>query len=46
MGFMANLSHNTQLFRDSYPVDDEVHKRLEELLLNEQKNIKIINKDI
>lgn len=39
--FMANLAYNTQLFRDSYPVDDESHRRLEELLLNEQKNIKI-----
>jgi len=41
LAFMANLTYNTQLFKDSYPVDDDSHKRLEELLLNEQKNIKI-----
>jgi hypothetical protein len=37
LAFMANLTHNTLLFKDSYPINEDLHKRLEELLLNEQK---------
>jgi len=39
LAFMANLAHPNQLFRDSFPVDEDLHTRLEELLLNEQKKI-------
>lgn len=44
MVVMANMSHRTQLFENAYPVDEVLHERLEELLLNEQKNIKIVSK--
>ena len=44
--FMANLAHPTLLFKEAYEIDDESHKRLEELLLNEQKSIKIAKKEI
>jgi len=37
--FMANLAHPNGLFKDSYTVNDELHLRLEELLLNEQKKV-------
>jgi len=37
--YMANLAQPNQLFKDSYPVDDDIHARLEELLLNEQKKV-------
>lgn len=36
----ANLSHSTQLF-NAYPINDDMHLRLEELILNEQKKIVI-----
>lgn len=39
--FMANLAQPNQLFKDSFPVNEELHARLEELLLNEQKKITI-----
>jgi len=41
LAFMANLAQPNGLFKDSYSVDDEVHTRLEELLLNEQKKVTI-----
>ncbi len=41
MGYMANLAQPNQLFKDSFPIDEELHARLEELLLNEQKKITI-----
>ncbi len=41
MAFLANLAHPSQLFKDTYGIDDEACERLETLLLNEQKNIKI-----
>jgi len=45
LAFMSNLAHGTQLFRESFPVDDDIHRRLEELLLNEQKHIVIKKQD-
>ncbi len=39
--FMANLAHPTSLFKDAYELDDESHLRLEELLLNQAKSIKM-----
>jgi len=39
IAFMANLSHPTQIFKDSYEVDKDLHLRLEELVLNEQKRV-------
>jgi len=44
IAFMANLAHPTQIFKDSYEVDKDIHLRLEELLLNEQKKITFFNK--
>jgi hypothetical protein len=41
ISFLANLAHPTQLFKDSYPVNDTSHKRLEELILNAQKSTMI-----
>ncbi len=41
IAFMANLAHPSQLFKDAFGVDDEACLRLEELLLNESKKIKI-----
>ncbi len=41
IAFMANLANPSQLFKDAYEVNDESHKRLEELLLNEAKGVKI-----
>jgi len=41
IAFMANLANPSSLFKDAYEIDDESHKRLEELLLNESKGIKI-----
>jgi len=41
IAFMANLAQPNQLFKDSFPVNDELHSRLEELVLNEQKLITI-----
>ncbi len=41
IAFLANLSYPNQIFKDAYPVDDDVHKRLEELILNGQKSYKI-----
>lgn len=41
IAFMANLANPSQLFKDAYEVDDESHKRLEELLLNQGKSIKL-----
>ncbi len=41
IAFMANLASPSQLFKDAYEVDDVSHKRLEELLLNEAKGIKL-----
>jgi hypothetical protein len=38
---MANLAQPNQLFKDSYPVNEELHHRLEELILNEQKFVTI-----
>jgi len=37
--FMANMAQPNQLFKDSYPINEELHERLEELILNEQKKI-------
>ncbi len=34
----ANLSYNTQLF-NAFPIEDELHSRIEELILNEKKKI-------
>jgi len=39
IAFMANMAHPNQLFKDAYPINEESHERLEELLLNEQKKI-------
>lgn len=36
----ANLAYNTQLF-NAFPIDDELHARLEELVLNGRKKIVI-----
>ncbi len=41
MAFLANTAHPSQLFKDTYSIDEEGCERLETLLLNEQKNIKI-----
>ncbi len=41
IAFMANLANPSQLFKDAFELDDESHKRLEELLLNEAKGIKL-----
>ena len=41
LAYMANLAQPNQLFKDSFPVDEDLHTRLEELLLNEQKKITI-----
>jgi len=46
LAFMANLAHPNQLFKDSYPADEELHERLEELLLNEQKHMIIREREI
>ncbi len=46
IAFMANLANPSQIFKDAYEMDDESHKRLERLILDEQKNIKIESKDI
>ncbi len=46
IAFMANLANPSQLFKDAYEVDDEAHERLEELLLNEQKKIKLEKRDV
>lgn len=40
----ANLAHSTQLF-NAFPLNDEVHLRLEELVLNEQKKIVVQHSD-
>jgi len=39
LAYMANMAHPNQLFKDTTPIDQELHERLEELLLNEQKKI-------
>jgi hypothetical protein len=39
IAFMANMAHPTQLFKDTYKVDEKLHERLEELVLNEQKKV-------
>ncbi len=41
IAFMANLAHPTSLFKDAYELNDESHLRLEELLLNQAKSIKM-----
>ena len=41
IAFLANMAHPSQLFKDTYGIDDEACERLEELLLNEQKKVKI-----
>ncbi len=41
VAFMANMASPSSLFKDSFPIDQELHERLEELLLNEQKNMTI-----
>jgi len=46
LAFMANLAHPNQLFKDSYPVDEKLHERLEELLLNEQKQMIIREREL
>lgn len=46
LAFMANLAHPNQLFKDSYPADEKLHERLEELLLNEQKQIVIREREL
>jgi hypothetical protein len=46
LAFMANLAHPNQLFKDSYPVEEKLHERLEELLLNEQKQMVIKDREI
>ena len=37
--FMANLANSTSIFKNAYEVEPELHERLEQLLLNEQKKI-------
>jgi hypothetical protein len=39
LAYMANMAHPNQLFKDTVPIDQDLHERLEELLLNEQKKI-------
>ncbi len=46
IAFMANLSHPTQLFKEAYGVDQEANERLEQLLLNEQKKIKLDKREL
>lgn len=46
LAYMANLAQPNQLFRDSFPIDEDLHERLEELLLNEQKKITIREREI
>jgi hypothetical protein len=46
LAFMANLAHPNQLFKDSYPAEEKLHERLEELLLNEQKQMVIKDREI
>ncbi len=46
IAFMANLAHPSQIFKDAYEVDDDAHERLEQLLLNQQKFIKLDSHDI
>jgi len=46
LAFMANLAHPNQLFKDAYPIEDDQHERLEELLLNEQKKIVMESRDV
>ena len=46
LAYMANMAQPNLLFRDSYPIDEELHTRLEELLLNEQKKIVLREKDV
>jgi len=41
LAVMANLAAPSSLFKDAYPVDQELHRRLEELLLNVQKRVNI-----
>ncbi len=41
MSLLANLANPSQLFKDTQGVDAEACERLETLLLNEQKNVKI-----
>jgi hypothetical protein len=41
LAVMANLAHPSDLFKDAFPVDEKLHQRLEELLLNEKKHITI-----
>jgi hypothetical protein len=45
LAFMANLAHPNQLFKDAYPIDEKAHERLEELLLNEQKQLILQEKE-
>jgi hypothetical protein len=45
IAFMANLAHPSQLFKDAFGIDEEACERLEILLLNEQKQIKLERKD-
>ncbi len=41
VAFLANMTYPTQIFKDSYSIDDNSHKRLEELILNAQKSVTI-----
>ena len=41
IAFMANMASPSSLFKDSFPIDQELHERLEELILNEQKRVTI-----
>jgi hypothetical protein len=44
LAFMANLANPNQLFKDAYPINEDSHEILEELLLNEQKKITLQEK--
>ena len=41
IAFMANAAHPNQLFKEAYGVDQEACERIEILVLNEKKNVKI-----
>ena len=42
---MAALAAPTDIFKEAYPIDENLHKRIEELLLNEQKHVIIHGKN-
>jgi len=46
VAFMANMASPSSLFKDSFPIDQKLHERLEELILNEQKNMTIKERTI